>query len=165
MNHGTVAQSQHQRLKGAEAFDPPAKIYSFKGGRIMEACAGAMFFAFIALMFLFGSVASGVICVLLVGVLALGFLERSLRSPYELRIAPSGLLRFTSVTGSTDLCAADIVRLVRTERVSNGKLYDIRVKYGAGSITLDGREDVFARLARLVPTAHVSKEKFDDTGD
>jgi len=111
------------------------------------------------------SIGSLIVHVLLFAVVALALLCRSLRSPYELRIAPSGLLRFASATGSTDLRAAGIICLVRTESASTGRLLYFRVVHGEGSVTLDGREDVFARLAKLAPTAHMSKEKFDDTGD
>ncbi len=161
MNNGTVAQTQHQGLKEPQVADPPAEIYSFKGTRIMEACgcvAVGLFFCFFAAA---GAHAPFVLSFIAASALASVGLWYNLRSPYELRIGPSGLLRFTSVTGSNDLRAAHIVRLVRRERVSNGKLDHIRVEHRAGSITLGGREDVFARLAQLVPAAHVSTEQYD----
>ncbi len=166
MNNGTLAQSQQQRVKDAEAFGPLPETYSFKGDRIMNACGGMALglvglYPVVAHAPWFVSLLPGIFFALL----ALVGLWCSLQRPYELRIASSGLLRFASVIGTTDLCAADIVRLVRSERVSNGSLYDFRVEHHWGAITLDGREDVFSRLARLSPAAQVSKEKYDDTGD
>ncbi len=153
------APEPHKRIN--ESFDPLADVYSFQDERIMEACGGVLS-GLVSLVFV-SLPRGGLVVAIFPTVCALWLLWRSLLWPYELRIAPSGLLRFTSVTGRTDLCAADIVRLVRRERVSNGKLAVIRVVHCAGSITLDGNEEVFARLAKLVPAAQVNSEKWDDT--
>ncbi len=139
-------------------------VYNFHNERIMEACGGVIFgLVSLAVVVAHAPFVWSLIHTVFFAVGALWLLWRSLRNPYELQFAPSGLLRFTSVSGSTELRAADIVRLVRRERVSNGSLHVIRVEHSAGSITLDGHEDVFARLANLVPAAQVSKEKYDDT--
>jgi hypothetical protein len=158
-------QTQHDDLRNKiaasnEPFDPLAEIYRFKGHRIGDPCLGV---GCIALgLFIWITFDGKDILAVFFAVLGLANLWISLRSPYELWIASSGLLRFINVTGRTDLRAADIVRLVRCENESDGKLREIRVEHGAGSITLPGREEVFAGLAKLIPTEQVSKEKHDD---
>jgi hypothetical protein len=94
----------------------------------------------------------------------LGFwgLQR-LRRPHEVWIARSGELWFVSVLGTTGVKTTGISELVRTERRSNGALHALRIEHIAGSITLDGREDIFWRLSRLMPGIPVTIKEFDDT--
>lgn len=84
---------------------------------------------------------------------------------YELRISPAGVVTCTSLLGTTEFHGADIARIVRRERVSNGALDTIGVEYLGGSVSLAGREEVFARLTALRPSAQVTREMYDDTAD
>jgi hypothetical protein len=96
-----------------------------------------------------------------IGLLFLG-MQRLMR-PYELWIARSGELRFVSVLVKTDLKATSIRCIVRTERRSNGALHEVEIEHWAGSITLDGREDIFRRVRALRPGVPVTTREFDDT--
>ncbi len=183
MNHGTVAPSQHQELKEPGAFDPLAETYSFKRNRIKQACwavvCGLFGLGAAVAVHILGfsvwrapdgtfNVLAGFFSVVFVALpaslIVLGLLRDCVRRPYELRIAPSGRLRFVSVTGSTDLRTADINALAGWERAT-GKLFFIRVEHGTGSITLDGNEAVFASLSKLVPAALVSRTQLVNTFD
>ena len=87
----------------------------------------------------------------------------SISEPYEVRIAPSGLVRFARISGNIDIHAADILRLVRCQAQSSGRVTAFKVVHRGGSITV--REDIFTRLAALCPAAQAATEVYDDTTD
>ena len=156
MNRGTVAEVQPRGLLGALE-----ETYSFRGLRVGAACVGLALGVGSLLLFISGQAIWGLCLALAVA----RFLWSSVHEPYEVRIAPSGQVTVTSVTCSSAFPAAAIMRLVRYERRSNGKLSSIRVEHTQGSVSLPGREPLFRRLTTSTPRAEVSTEEYDDTSD
>lgn len=155
-----------------EPLCPREEVYSLgsRAGRIIGACIGLAIV--LAPGFIFhppGAIfhPGAVLGAMLFGLpLAILFASlEALDTPYEVRIAPSGEIRFASVLGATDISATDIVGIVRRERRSDRKVDCLSIRYGTygGSVTLHGNEEIFARLTALRPTMLIRTEVYDDT--
>lgn len=153
-----------------ELLDPPGEVYSLgsRAGRIVGASIALAIV--VAPGFVFhnpGTIFNlgAVLLAMLFGlplVLLFAAVE-ALETPYQVRIAPSGEITFVSVLGAIEIHANEILRIVRRERWSNRALLGVRVEHWSGTVTLNGHEEIFARLTALRPTAQVKTEVYDDT--
>jgi hypothetical protein len=94
---------------------------------------------------------------------------QALTRPYEVRIGAGSELTFISVLDRADIHVNDVTQIVQAKNRSNGGLRSITVEYTNrygyqyGSITLDGNEEVLARLTELCPAAKMQTHEYDDT--
>ena len=138
-------------------------------GRVIQACLAlpfALVFGFISLWLLRGGLAGLLLMVSFPGPVAFALFAavwHSLSRPYEVHIGASSALRFVSVMDTTEFSAADIVRIVRRQRRSNGSLDTLRLEYLGGSVTMNGHEEICARLRALHPMVQMGTEEWDDT--
>lgn len=100
--------------------------------------------------------------ILFMGLACIAFACSAIGEVYEVRIAPSGLVRFYRVIGSVDVQAADILRLVRYQAKSDGRVTPtFAVVHRRGRLLV--HESILPRLTALTPQTGVATEIFDDT--
>jgi hypothetical protein len=138
-------------------------VYSFstRSERVAQACSGLG----LGLLLVLVAVALHGFFVLAIGsaLCLVQWARTRLCRPYEVRLAPSGELRFVRVMGTTQFHTADIRRIVRVKRRSNGALHKVRIEHTAGSVTLDGHWYISWRISQLRPGTPVTTEEWDDT--
>jgi hypothetical protein len=143
--------------------EPPDAVYTF-GSRSERFTQGSIGLALMSALLVAAAAAPGLFIIAVIASIGLGaWAMARLGRPYEVWTWRSGDIRFVSVVGAIDLRTTHILRVVRVVGRSSRTLREVRIEHATGTITLDGREDVYRQVRQLRPGIPVITEEYDDT--